>query len=107
GHAGTLAASQRPVLGGVVEELDRLDPALADAKELRKSHGPLWKVGVVHDRRLVAGIDLVQNMDRRLQTFDKSLEASHEPGRPPALACDRSLEVEVIGEDALHARLIE
>lgn len=43
----TLATSQGPVLRGVVEELDRLDPSVTHLKELGKSHGSLGELRVV------------------------------------------------------------
>src|SRR2546421_13066940 len=102
-----LPTSQGPVLRCVVEQPDRLDPILADLKELGEAHRSLWKVRVVKDRCLVAGINPSKDVDRRLQPLDKALEASDEASCASALSGDRSLEVEIVVEDPPHARLIE
>lgn len=54
GHNLYLATSESPVLRGVVEKLDRLDPPITEVKELGKSHRPLGEVCVVHHGGLIA-----------------------------------------------------
>ena len=55
----------------------------------------------------MAGVNLLKDVDRRLQALDKALEASDEAGCASALSGDRSLEVEIVVEDPSYAGLIE
>jgi hypothetical protein len=49
-----LPTPQSPVLPGVVEKLDGLDPSIHDAEELGKTHGPFGQGGVVEHGGLIA-----------------------------------------------------
>src|SRR5437868_884130 len=102
-----LPTSHRPVLRCVGEQLDRLDPIVANLKELGEAHCSPGKVRVIKDRYPVAGINLLKDVDRSLQALDKALEASDEAGCTSALSGNRALEVEIVVEDPSHTCLIE
>src|SRR5690348_8940543 len=102
------AASQGPVLGGVVEQPVRLDAPVFDLEELGEAHDSARQLGLVKDCRLPVHVDLLQNIDRPLQAFDESLQAADEScGGTPPFARDRAFEGEVLGEDARQTLTIE
>ena len=80
---------------------------MLDAEELREPHGSTRDLGVVKHRRQVAGLHLLLHVDGRLEALDKSLQANQETRCAAALARDRTLEVQILGQDLAQPFLVE